>query len=255
MARAKKLTPIEAFQGNMADAEHLVRVAEILQNERVREVRTEMRGRLGEAFRIPKKRQNAIRMLQNEKVAIVFLPDSNYKAADLADTLPLLRQAIVAACAAVETYYYDLFMSRMPSVIRAAKSPSELHELIRHINVPFEDMLDINQSYKRTGWGVRELVLDRFAKEYCSTAPNKVGKVLSALGYKGALGAIDKKRGVKSGTSNDELERITVRRNQIAHQADRRGRGRAQISFKYVANELGVLREIVDATDTLVKGK
>ncbi len=49
----------------------------------------------------------------------------------------------------------------------------------------------------------------------------------------------------------EQLERITERRNRIAHDADRVGRGRATLSVEEVRVDIRVLRAVVGAIETL----
>ena len=76
-------------------------------------MRQELRDRLGEALNVPQKRRTELECLQNKQVFVTFLPGHAEwrgrlgKASGLG---PLLRQAIVAACAAVETFCADRIM-------------------------------------------------------------------------------------------------------------------------------------------------
>jgi len=49
---------------------------------------------------------------------VVLKPGSALTREDLRDSRPLLRQALVAACAAVETYMFDKAMSQIGPLIR-----------------------------------------------------------------------------------------------------------------------------------------
>lgn len=60
---------------------------------------------------------------------------------------------------------------------------------------------------------------------------------------------VDGRRNVPTGDSEKTLDRLYERRNQIAHNGDRVGRGRATISGTEVGGDLECLVEIVDALD------
>jgi hypothetical protein len=50
----------------------------------------------------------------------------------------------------------------------------------------------------------------------------------------------------------EQLERVTNRRNKIAHESDRRGDGRASITVGETETILGDLRSIAEAIETLL---
>ena len=74
MAKTKKPTPIEAFEDNMKDAELLVRYARAFRNDRERELRAELRDRIGEAFKIPQGERNNLSGIENGDVFVVLKP-------------------------------------------------------------------------------------------------------------------------------------------------------------------------------------
>lgn len=56
MAGTQKPTALEAFEDNMKDAHHLVRLAEALTNQRAQRMRTEARDGVGDALPVPKQK-------------------------------------------------------------------------------------------------------------------------------------------------------------------------------------------------------
>src|SRR5262245_54018895 len=94
-SRAMKPNALEAFETNMADARHLVRLAEALTNTRARRMRRELRDRVGEALRVPSKDRDELDCLQSSHLFVTFLPGARIKRSDFDDARPLLRQAIV----------------------------------------------------------------------------------------------------------------------------------------------------------------
>src|SRR5205807_5234548 len=96
----------QAFDDNIADAEILVQLARSLRNRRVYRMRTEKRAVLGNALGIAKKHHNALDCIESEDIFAVFPPGSRLTRDSFEETAlrPLLRQSLVAACAAVETF-------------------------------------------------------------------------------------------------------------------------------------------------------
>lgn len=246
MAGKPKLTARQAFDDNLADAEALVAVVHALRNRRVRRMRRELRERLGSALGVPKKHWDDLDCVESEDVFAVFKPGSRIDRHAVSETglRPLLRQALVAACAAVETFVADRVMERLRGALDADPRPTRLLDLPMTVG----DWLRIEESYKRRRWGLREIV-ELEVRRLASPSPSQVGITFGVVGEKGLWKRVDKRRGVASGKSEKALERIYERRNRIAHQGDRSGRGRATITVDEVEADLACIAEIVAALD------
>lgn len=235
-----------AFDANLKDAEILVDLAKTLVNKRRNRMRLEMRERLGEALSIPKKHRGDLGCLENDRVFVTFKPGH----ASLREKLnepnlrPLLRQALVAACAAVETFCADRVMERYIRAIKSSPPPSGLLELSMTVG----DYLTIEDRYKRRSWGLRQVV-ELEIRQRASPAPAQIGQLFGLVGEKKLMTRIDKRRKVPTGQSTTDLDRIVKRRNLIAHTGDRSGRGRAAITVEEVEANLATIVSIVDALD------
>jgi hypothetical protein len=249
MPGRRKLTPIEAFELNMSDAHQLVKLVEGFTNQRARRMRAELRARIGEALRVPDRRRADLDCLESGDVFLTFLPGSRLARADFEDPRPLLRQALVAACAAVETYVGDKVMQKVGPLL---SSEGTLTPRLRDLQLGLDDWMHIEHRYQRKRWGLRELVVEPHVRENCSTAPNKVGVMLTLVGLDDWARRIDGQRRVQRGETVKCLERITERRNRIAHQGDRVGRGRAALDVTEVKDDLAALESIVHAIEALL---
>jgi hypothetical protein len=245
MTGVRKPKSREAFDLNMNDAETLVSIAKLLENERINRMRAELRTRIGTALRIPRAKHSALECLENQQVFIAFKPGSAHLKGSLTheNLRPLLRQALVAGCAAVETYVADRTMELLGPVLRAKEKPPRLLELTMTV----QQYLKV-QSYQRQNWGLRDLIEDQVLLK-ASTSPSSIGMLMSMVGVPKVWAAVDAKRGVVKGSSEKALETITQRRNRIAHSGDRQGRGRAPITVAEVERDLACLVEIVSALD------
>ena len=245
MTGVRKPRSREAFDLNMNDAETLVSIARLLENERINRMRAELRSRIGTALRIPKAKHSALECLENQQVFITFKPGSAHLRGSLTreSLRPLLRQALVAGCAAVETYVADRTMELLGPVLRAKEKPPRLLELTMTV----QQYLRV-QSYQRKNWGLRDLIEDQVLLK-ASTSPSSIGMLMSMVGVPKVWAAVDAKRGVAKGSSERALEVITQRRNRIAHSGDRQGRGRALITVGEVERDLTCLVDIVSALD------
>lgn len=77
-------------------------------------------------------------------------------------------------------------------------------------------------------------VIEEHLRGTSSSAPNRIGAVLSTVGIKNWLKAVDWFRKVGNGTTESQLQAINQRRNSIAHTGDRKGQGRAKIHIEQV---------------------
>lgn len=240
-----KLTARDAFDLNIKDAETLVSLAKLLANRRTNRMRSELRARVGIALGVPKKRWGELECLENDQVFVTFKPGSASWRDQLneAHLRPLLRQSLVAACAAVETFCADRVMERYANVMAAGASPRLLA-----LSMTVQDYLRIEKTYERRAWGLRNLV-ELEVRRLASPAPAQIGELFALLGERGLFNRIDARRGAAKGSSTVALDRIVERRNLIAHTGDRKGRGRAAITVEEVEKDLAYIASIVAALD------
>ena len=247
MTGKRKLSPREAFESNIADAESLVRFAVAFRNERARRMRAELRTRVGEALKIPAKEQADLDCVESDDLFVVFKPKGSLSREDFEDLRPLLRQAVVAGCAALETYVVDKAMDFVGPALLADSTP----ERLKRLPLTVGEWLEI-RTYERQGAGVRPFIEQRL-RERSSTAPSQIGEVLSTIGLSGWTKEIDSTRGCRKGKTEAELEKLTDRRNKIAHTGDRSGRGRAAFTTDDAEEHLRVIREVVTAIEAVLK--
>lgn len=148
MGAPSKKSARKAFDLGMQDAEILVELARLLSNHRKRRIRREPRERLGSALALAKRHWDELECLENERVFVTYqaghagwrdrLTEPNLRL--------LLRQALVAACADVETLYAYRGMESGPT---RSSRPSRLLEL----SLTVDDYLTIDSKYvkKRVG--------------------------------------------------------------------------------------------------------
>lgn len=253
MPRQPNVTPIEAFNYNMGDAFHLIQIAQSFTNQRQRRARAELRRRAGDLLTIPARDHGEIDCVESDHVFVVIKPGAPLERDHFNHHEPMLRQAIVAGCAALETYLVDAAVARVRLVLR---SGAELPARLKNIPMRLEQWQEVGK-YTYLNAGVTELVLKPYIKEFASTAASKVGELLSTVGVDKGLSRIDRQRGVDLGVTLQDLERITIRRNRIAHQGDRpesgRKNAREAIDVKTVRDELSKIQSIAKALDLIFK--
>jgi hypothetical protein len=246
---AAKATPLEAFQDNMRDAHLLVTLAEGLTNSRARRMRRELRERVGAAWKVPSKLRDQLDCLESADVYLTFKPGSRLSRQDFVDHRPLLRQALVAACAATETYLADKIMCGMAEL---TKSPEAATERLGRLSLSVEDWLYIEKNYKYRRRGLHVRVIERRVREFASTSPTKVGELLSLAGVPNPQKQLDHHRQVAKGDTYALLDRVTQRRNKIVHTGDRSGRTRAALTIGEVKEDLAGLESVVSAIERVL---
>lgn len=250
MPRTVRQTPLEVFEDNIDDAHQLLALARILANVRSRAMRREKRDRLGNALGLPKSRWDEIDGVESSELFIVLKPSAGITRARFTEEemRPLLRQAVVAIAAAVETYVADkagLFVGE------ALKNPTPQ---MKRLRIDLGEVLEIDERYQRRQWGYRDHVLDHI-RESASSAPNKVGGVFSFVGMPLDWAGLDRARKVPKGGTGDELSRLCQRRNKIAHEADRSGGRQARITIAEVEAFMTSAQSIVEAIDRQLAGR
>ena len=185
--------------------------------------------------------------LESDDLFVVFMPCGDLSRDQFTDLQPLLRQSLVAACAALETYVADKAMESVGTVLKSDELPPRM----KSISLTVGHWAEIEEKYQRRGWGIRS-VIDKYIRDTSSTAPNSIGIVLSTIGVKSWSTKVDNARNVEKGTTVGELDRITNRRNRIAHTADRKGRGRASTNLQEVERQLTTIEEVVNAIEEVL---
>jgi len=234
----------------MADAELLLTLAQMLQNDRKRRMRSELRSKVGAALGIPKRSWPQIECLENKQVFVAFKPGAGNLASGLDEAAlrPLLRQAVVAACAAVETFVADRVIEHYGKAIKLEPVPPRLLGLTMTV----DDWLRIDTIYTRRKWGLRQIV-ELEIREKSSPTPDVIGQLFSMVAVKDVFKRIDIRRKLDIGTMAKELDAIRLRRNKIAHEGDRAGRGRAGITVAEVEKYLRQVGSIIDGMDAVTK--
>ena len=243
----KKLTPYQAFQGNIQDAEALLNYARSFRNKRTRGMRQELRTRVGQALNVPVGRRDELDCLESDDVFVVFKPGGKLGRDQFTDLQPLIRQSLVAGCAALETYVADKVMEFVGEVLNAEEVPRRMKD----ISLTVGHWIEIERGYKRRRWGIRPIVQE-YVEQTSSTAPKNIGILLSSVGVKEWSKKVDYARRVAESTTVGELEQITKRRNRIAHAADRLGRGRARARATEVDLQLATIKEVVEALEKVL---
>ena len=244
-----KPTALRVFEDNIADADRLIGLTRALLNTRTNRMRRELRESVAEAIRLPRRKWDQLDCVESADVLVLLKPGGNAARDHFTEPQlrPLLRQAVVAISAAVESYVAEKACSFLSQAVRMEPLPARL----KQVSVRFEDVLRIEQHYERRRWGHRALLRDHLIAE-SSSDPDQIGRVFSTVGKTGLWVNVDRHRSVRRGVSERQARELAERRNQIAHSADRVGRGRAALSLEEVETFYANAKAIVEAIDAVV---
>lgn len=135
-------------------------IATAFPNRRVRRMRRELRERVGWALGIRSQQQSELDCIQNERVFLLFMKPDHLSRDHFEDTRPLLRQAIVVACAAFETYVADKVIDRVGAALKSDPIPKRL----RDVPLTLGYWSEIERKYRRRTWEIR-LVVEEAIRE------------------------------------------------------------------------------------------
>jgi hypothetical protein len=247
MAGKPQPKPIEVFEANIADAERLLAFARALTNGRKYGMRRERRESVGQALRLAKSKWGSLDCVESDDVFVVLKPGGAVRREHFteAELRPLLRQAVVAAAAAVESYVSE------KAATYVAAALADPRDRLKEVVISLVDVIEIERRYKRRAWGYRA-VLESYLEREASSDPAKIGKVFSTVGQRGFWSKVDSKRRVPKGTSEAQLRALTERRNKIAHTGDRTPTGRSSLALTDATALVANAKSIVEAMETVL---
>ena len=236
--------PIDVFEENLADAEVLLKFADGLQTQRTRKLRVERRDKVGRALGMTKDERAEIDGAESDHLFVLLKAGSPFTREDFTEVAlsPLLRQAVVAVSAAIETWVADRAAEFAGEALKAR------HDRLSRVPLDLGTVLDIESRYQRRSWGYRDVLISH-VQAMASPSPGQIGQVFALVGRPIKWGVIDNSRRVDKGQSESALTEIYARRNQIAHSADRGGRSRRTIAADEVRGYVDSARSIVEAIE------
>lgn len=245
----KRPTPLQVFEVNLDDAHRLIEFARALENFRPYRMRKERRTRVGAALGYSKRSTRNLDWIESNHAYVIFKPDGDLDRTRFTEDAlrPLLRQAVVAIAAAVESYVARRACGFIGAALRADPLPKRLDGM----SISFGEILLEDRRLKRRLFGYRGLLKAHIERE-ASASPSKIGEVFSTVGVSGLWRAVDKERDCAPGRSEKQLDRLAKRRNKIAHDGDWEGSKRASLTLDQVEGFYRCAKEIVEAIDRAV---
>jgi hypothetical protein len=243
---------------NFLVAEHLLQLHELFRGLKEDSIDGPLRLAVCTYFDIPEK--TVLRHARNEQVVLVAkatapIPQSLL----LEDGINfLLRQAVVVACTALESFFWDALRENVLTIVRARKRRAD--ESLRKLTLSLDDYLSL-EGWEDPDERLQQIILKNFERGilYDATSIENIAKVLTVSDFWAQVAA-------KTGNPDKDIKRqigeIIQRRNQIAHRADRPdekvdppeeqdGHGLRAINYEWVSTRVATAKSLVSAASKI----
>lgn len=212
MAGKRQLTPMEVFEANIGDAERLIAFARSLENSR--------------------------RWTRASRPA----PSSS-------STSPKESFGHSAATGRRRDLNRGRVVRRRESLLLCFRRARFAPEPTQGRDVPLDAVIEIESRYQRRRVGHRA-ILREFVEHEANPSPSRI--VFATVDQRDVLKKVDVRRGLPNGTSGNQLETLSRRRNKIAHTGDRTPSGRPALALGDVDGSLETAKEIVTAMEDVL---
>jgi hypothetical protein len=255
------ISPRQIFEDTIRPAELLLRVYRLLENDSI-----QTDGDLVNSLR------TVVKANSDEELSLIYneiflglireraqLPAGALKKAALCH---LLRQSVVIACTALDTYLPSLLRVNMPAVIRAKgrdffPQDASLREYFKDLTFGLDETLRLLGDPEAPLF-IANKILALSAFKYLSSK-NGVHIVGALLSIQKPWAAIAEKLGRDSKDLMKTVEETTRRRNDIVHRADRPQADptgdEQQIGYAWAKQSVNTIEHICLALDELVSGR
>lgn len=244
------ISPLAAFEDNIQDAIILVNRAKFLSTIGMRKLQSARTELVCDFLKIPKRDRGDVLCLENDHLFFVIKKDVGFGLDEMKNADPLYRQAIVAGCAALESYVADIMIQHLDFALGLKEPSSKLTGM----PITLREWHEIDSKYVQGIRGVKKIIRENIKK---SAGPSSasVGYIMSMMQLTGWSTKVDNERKLTNGvTTVAQLDMIANRRNVIAHSGDRGPRNtKAPIDAKTVDEYLQIIKSIVEALDKVIK--
>jgi len=245
---------------NFSVAEHLLQLYELFRDLREEVAAEPLRLAVCKALSLPD--HTTLRQARNDQVVMVAkaaapIPQS-LLVPDGIDFL--LRQAVVVACTALESFISDALRENVLTIVRARKRRAD--DSLKKLTLSLDDYLSL-ESYADPEIRLKQIILKNFQRKtlYDASSIEEVAAILTVREY---WKYVSKKCGQSEGELKRQIGELIARRNQIAHRADRPdeeatppeeadGHGLRVISFAWVHTRVATARTVVSASSDVFR--
>jgi len=241
---------------NFAVAEHLLQLYELFRG--LRELPPDNDLRLAVCRRLHLPHNAAVRHAENEQLLICARASAPIPQALLIqDGINfLLRQSVVVACTALESFFWDSLRENVLTIVRARKRGAD--KSLRDLTLTLDEYLSM-ENYADPEERLRQIILKNFERRtlYDSASIEKIANILTVQNF---WDDIARRCGRKPGELRRDIDELIERRNRIAHCADRPdtaaqppeeqdGHGLRAINSAWVTPRVSTAKSLVDAAN------
>ncbi len=245
---------------NFSVAEHLLQLHELFRELHEEEADKSLRLAVCRCLALPE--QTALRHARNDQLVLVakatapiphslLLPDGiNF----------LLRQAVVVACTALESFFWDALRENVLTIVRARRRGAD--ESIRKLTLTLDDYLSL-EGYADPEVRLQQIILKNFERGTLYDA-SSIERIATTLTVKDFWKLVAKKCGSPDNDLKRHIGELINRRNQVAHRADRPDEqanppeepdkhGLRAITYSWVNTRVATARSVVSASDDIFR--
>lgn len=243
---------------NFSVADHLLQLHELFRGLKEETPDVSLRLAVCACFDIPG--QSVLRHARNDQVVLVAKATAPIPPSLLVqDGINfLLRQAVVVACTALESFFWDALRENVLTIVRARRRGAD--ESLRKLTLSLDDYLSL-EGYDDPDVRLRQIILKNFERGtlYDASSIEEIAKILTVKDFWAKVAA-------KTGNPDKEIKRhigeIIQRRNQIAHRADRPdetaespdeqdGHGLRAINYAWANMRVATAKNVVSAASDI----
>jgi hypothetical protein len=244
---------------NFLVAEHLLQLHELFR-ELKEQVPTEpLKLAVCQSLSLPQ--QAILRHARNDQVVLVAKAAAPIPTSLLVENGLdfMLRQAVVVACTALESFFWDVLRENVLTIVRARKRGAD--ESLRKITLTLDDFLSL-QSYEDHDARLREIILKKY-QHGTIYDPASIKGIADILTVDKFWPAVSQITGIPERDLQRQLGELINRRNQVAHRADRPneeasppepvdGHGLRAISYSWAQTRVATAKAVVSASADII---
>jgi hypothetical protein len=243
---------------NFSVAEHLLQLYDLFRELKEDGFDNNLRLAVCKAFAVPE--QTVFRHARNEQVMLLAKASAPIPPSLLvADGINfLLRQAMVVACTALESFFWDALRENVMVIVRARKRGAD--KSLRELTLTLDDYLSL-EAYQNPDDRLKQIILKNFERGtlYDVSSIDRITNVLTVKNY---WERVAHKCGLQERDIKSQLAELISRRNQIAHRADRPderadppeeqdGHGLRAVSFAWANTRVATAKNVVSASSEI----
>lgn len=247
-------------QQNFSVADHLLQLHELFRELREEPAADALRLAVCRSLSVPE--QTVLRHARNDQLVLVAKAVAPIPASLLVEDGInfLLRQAVVVACTALESFYWDALRENVLTIVRARRRGAD--KSLRELTLTLDDYLSL-ENYGDPEVRLRQIILKNFERGTLYDAAS-IEKIATVLTVRDFWPLVAKQCGQTDSEIKRQLGELINRRNQVAHRADRPdesanppeeqdGHGLRAISYAWANTRISTAKNVVAASAGIFK--